>query len=287
MGTPFLRWVGGKRKLAVPITTLLGVAPGFAGTYHEPFLGSGALAFHLLGLDPRLCCQLSDTCRPLMAAWVQVQDDVAALEDRLTKMQAAYRSDPFNTYVAIRAGKPMSQLGRAAWMVFLNRTGFNGMYRVNKSGGFNVPWGKNPDVDVVGADRLRAAAGLLRGDVSLHQRDYAMSMPKAVAGDVVYCDSPYAPAARASAGFTAYTPGGFTYEDQVGLAHCAKRLIDRGARVVLSNHDTAVVRDLYPCADGWTIDRIGEARSINSDGAGRGKVPALLIHGGPMPLCGG
>lgn len=292
--TPFVKWTGGKRQLLPELLPLLLDPPPVpSAAYHEPFLGGGAVAFALMNMDP--CpfdsMRLSDANRELITTWIVVMAQVEPLIARLVGMKQAYRPGIVDDearhkaagefYYKLRAAKPRSPVATAARFLFLNRTGFNGLYRVNKAGGFNTPWGKNPDVDVVREETLRAASAVLgrwQRPVTLTAADYVSSLRYVRAGDVVYLDPPYV--ADRAGGFTAYTPGGFLPADQLALAFEAQRLVKLGARVVLSNHDTPTVRDLYQEADGWTLRPVGERRVGNSDATKRGKVSALIIHGG-------
>jgi len=291
---PFMKWAGGKRKHCARITELLLQGrQRIEGAYHEPFLGGGAEALHLLSMSvlPAERFILSDANRELAATWCCVQAQPQALTARLDALARAYAPEHLEGeeaiahaeafYYKVRGAKGKSPVAVAARFLFLNRAGFNGLYRVNSKGGFNVPWGHSVTRDVVRAESLAAVHRVIAGaHVSIQRTDYLDAFRQAVAGDIIYADPPYVSAAKAGKGFTAYTPGGFLREDQVALATFATGAIERGVRVVLSNHDTATVRDLYHEADGWTLEPVGETRRINSNGAGRGKVAALLIHGG-------
>lgn len=173
----------------------------------------------------------------------------------------------------------------AAWFIYLNKTGFNGLYRVNRSGRFNVPMGRKANGSLLSgwmphtAEAIQEASLILsQSNTSLTTQDWKASLEAASPGDLVYFDPPYAKLKKGS--FTDYQKDGFGPGEQAKLALAAADLVSRGVHVVLSNHDTELTRSLYPepC---WEVVSVGERRSVNSSGKGRGKVPALAIIGRP------
>lgn len=260
---PFLKWAGSKRKL---VPALL---PHFAanfGTYHEPFLGGGAMFFALRPAS----AVLSDVNERLVRTFVAIRDDVEAVIGLL----ATYPNEQ-EFFVQTRKVDIDSQSDAevAAWFVYLNKTCFNGLYRVNASNRFNVPFGDNPTANVCDERNLRACSAALQG-VDIRNDDFAKVLDRAQPGDVVYFDPPYVPASATSS-FTAYSAGGFTAADQFRLRDVARELKVRGVHVVISNSDTPEVRGLY--ADGFTIATVEAARNINATVSGRGKVSELII----------
>lgn len=268
---PFLKWPGGKRKIAPKILELLAV--GKHDRFAELFAGGGAVFFALRNqghTGPALIADVNaELIRTYRAVRDEVEDVIAILED----FQDLH-SERF--YYIKRADEPTDNADIAARMIYLNKAGFNGLYRVNKKGGFNVPYGKNPNANVCDADNLRACSAALQGTMILTQSfEVEMSDPKP--GTRIYCDPPYVPAS-ATSNFTSYTADGFDYTDQRRLRDFAAKSKRKGAKVVLSNSDTAPVRELYlNDATCFQALRIQVRRSINADAATRGKVGELLI----------
>ncbi len=272
---PFVKIAGGKRKL---LPLLREHVPGgfyrphfeTTATYFEPFVGGGALFFDLE--YPR--CVLGDTCTPLMTAYQTIRDSVAAV---ITHLSALSGSNDKESYYAIRernfeVGEPAE---RAAEFLYANHVCFNGLFRVNKSGRFNVPFGDNPKATICDEDNLRAVSRRLQ-DVELRQVDFADTMTDARRGDFAYFDPPYAPVS-ATSNFTGYSSGGFTDKDQERLRDLALDLKARGVHVILSNSSAPLVRDLYGDPAQFTIHEVRAARSINSRGSKRGDVTELII----------
>ncbi len=279
MAYPFLKWVGGKTQL---LPHLLDLFPRKARTYYEPFLGGGAVFFALAARNRFERAVLSDHNRELVDAYRVVRgfpDDLARL---LCDIEAEYEADPKGTYQKWRSPPPdlaaklvKRPISRAARLIFLNKAGFNGLYRVNRKGAFNVPWGKRPRVRTFDTENLQACASTLDRWASLQQGDFSAVTADAGAEDLVYFDPPYAPK-TATASFTSYTGGGFSIDDQRRLAVAFRDLVARGCYVVASNADLPVVRDLYA---GFEHHTVPARRSINRKGDGRGPVDELVIVG--------
>jgi DNA adenine methylase len=271
-GDPFLKWAGGKRKV---VPHLLERLPARLGRYHEPFLGGGALFFRLATRSPTPFegAVLGDGNERLMRCYRAVQGDVEQVIRLLGLYQAAHSEDFFYAFrgTDIDGGTDYEV---AAWLIYLNRTAFNGLYRVNSKGGFNVPFGRYKAPVVCHAEHLRACAGLLRG-VELPCEDFRAVGERVRPGDVVYFDPPYVPLSE-TASFTGYTSGGFGPDEQGALRDLALELAERGATVLLSNHDTAEVRELYP-AELFERFVVAVPRAINSKAAKRGAVDELVI----------
>lgn len=264
---PFLKWAGGKRKLAPEIMKLF---PEKFGTYYEPFLGGGAV---FLALQPKRAV-LSDVNEELIQTWKAIKHNPEALIDQLETVQELYndRDDHEAFYLRERSRyKPAVHVDCAARMIFLNRTCFNGLYRVNKSGKFNVPWGQRESVSF-DYENLRAVSAALQA-AELRCCDFAYIKPRK--GDLVYLDPPYVPLNPTST-FTTYTPGGFGEHEQARLAGAADVWVRRGVHVVISNSNTPLVRKLYPKSH-WKHHKVRARRNINSKGNKRGPVTELLI----------
>jgi DNA adenine methylase len=260
--SPFLKWVGGKASL---LTELHKHVPARLRRYHEPFVGGGALFF---SLAPRRAA-LSDSNPELVHAYRQVRDDVAGVLDQLSRH--VYERPHFE---AVRALDPLrlSASARAARFIYLNKTCFNGLWRVNRSGRFNVPIGRYKDPRFCDPATLLRASHALRDVQITHQR-FEAALSRVGPGDFVYLDPPYDPVSP-TASFTAYTADAFTWEDQQRLATACIALNRRGVRFLLSNSATDRVRELYRHFE----QRLVRApRHINSRAEGRGHVDELLV----------
>ncbi len=259
---PFIKWAGGKRRL---LPRLLPLVRATGGRYHEPFLGGGAVFF---GLAPAGAV-LSDANARLINAYVVVRDSVEALVPALSKF--TYEKSVFlDTRRSLDAG---TEVERAAKLIFLNKTCFNGLYRVNARGEFNVPFGKYVAPTICDADGLRKASTALKRAEIRHEH-FERVLERAVAGDTVYFDPPYLPISATSS-FTSYTEGGFSLSDHRRLRDVAQALSAQGVRVVISNSAAPAIRALY--GDGFSVAEIAAARSINSNGDGRAAVTELII----------
>jgi len=260
---PFLKWVGGKRQL---LPELLARVPVGFDTYFEPFLGGGALFFSLL---PEKAV-LSDNNPRLVRSYRAVRDDV----DSLIAELATYPHDRVFFEELRRVDvDALDDVQVAAWMIYLNKTGFNGLYRVNKSGGFNVPFGRYKNPKICDPDRLYAASAALQGVEILHSSFTEVSK-LAKPGDFVYFDPPYVPLSETSS-FTSYTKDGFGMVEQERLRDIASNLKKREVDVLLSNSSAGAVFELY---DSFQIDEVYANRAINSKSSGRGKVAEVLIR---------
>lgn len=258
---PFLHWVGGKRR---SLPALRAAVPAFRGVYHEPFVGGGAMFFDLAPSQ----AVLSDSNLRLIRAWRGVRDDVEIVIDWLRTF--VHSEDFFYRMRDVRADA-LSDSQLAAWFIYLNRTGFNGLYRENRSGAFNVPWGKHVKPPNYDEENLRACSRALQG-VALEHEDFCAAFLRARPGDLIYCDPPYVPLSETS-NFTAYTARGFSGADQVRLRDAALDAKSRGVHVLLSN--SVAARELYAA---FEIAEVPVGRSVNCKGDRRGKVVELLIR---------
>jgi DNA adenine methylase len=271
---PFLKWVGGKTQLLEQMEPLL-PKPGTFRRYFEPFVGGAALFFDLRAAHPEMPAYLSDVNAELVDAYVAVRDQVEAVIRALREHR--YESDH---YYEVRAQKPadLPLAKRAARTIFLNKTGYNGLYRVNRSGQFNVPFGRFTRPLFCDVENLRACSRALAG-VSIANGDFSSVLKVAKKGDFVYFDPPYVPLSPTS-DFTAYIPGGFGEGEQRKLAKVFGKLAQRGVHVMLSNSDTPFVRDLYA---GFRIETVYASRSVNSKGDRRGKLPEVVVRSAGAP----
>jgi len=264
---PFLKWAGGKSQLLEQYRKLL---PRRFERYHEPFVGGAAVFFSLRASIPTpFEAVLSDFNEELINCYAVVRDAVDPLIEALRK-----HSYDQEHYYAVRELDPadLTRVDRAARTIFLNRAGFNGLYRVNSGGRFNVPFGRYANPKICDADNLRACSAALR-DVDLVTRDFGISLEGAEPGDFVYLDPPYTPLSS-TANFTAYNAGGFGWKEQERLAGLFRDLAARRVKVMLSNSDVPEIRGLY---EGFSIVEVQASRSINCKAGGRGKVGEVVI----------
>lgn len=260
---PFLKWAGGKRQ---HLRELLTRIPPITGTYHEPFVGGGALFF---ALRPTTAI-LADTNHRLIRTYIGVQKHVDDLISRLIPMPVS--RDFYNAQREIPIDQA-SDVALATWFIYLNRTGYNGLYRVNRRGDFNVPFGRYENPRICDSENLRACSRAL-SRASLIVSDFETVLERAVPGDVVYFDPPYIPVSVNSS-FTRYTREQFRLADHRRLRDVALELKTRGVYVLLSNSAAPEVFDLYE--KHFKIDVIQATRFINSDPSGRGKISETLM----------
>jgi DNA adenine methylase len=266
---PFVKWAGGKSTLAPRIVTLLRSVR--FRRYYEPFVGGGAVFFALL---PR-SASLSDANPELVNAYTAVRNHVEQVIEQLEGYKARHSKEE---YYRARANPPADSAKRAAWFIYLNKTCFNGLWRVNSTGAFNVPIGSYVNPRIVDPAGLRACSEALSA-ASLRTSDFAESLEggtdRPSRSDVVYLDPPYDPVSPTSR-FTAYTRGGFGVPDQERLADLCRALDKSGVRFVLSDSDTPLVTRLFSGA-GFRVEKVAMGRSINSVGTGRGRISESLI----------
>lgn len=269
---PVIKWAGGKRQL---LTQLLRLTPAITGTYFEPFLGGGAMFF---ATAPHRAV-LNDANADLVQMYAAIRDDAAGVMRALDAMLPFVQDEAFYYSVRSRDGSSLSATERAARLIFLNKTCYNGLYRVNRKGQFNVPFGRYAQPPgLYSRDNLLAVAGMLQR-ADLMCGDFEEALAGAGAGDFVYLDPPYVPLSR-TANFTKYTAGSFDEAAQRRLAEVFRDLDRRGCNVLLSNSDHPLVRDLYA---GFVLDQVYAARNVNSDPAARGKIAELAVHNYHLP----
>lgn len=277
--SPFLKWAGGKGQLLAQLEPLL---PKRFGRYIEPFVGGGALFFHLHNLG-RITkgAILSDLNAELINCY-RVVRDAAALRELAERLRehAAHVSDSAY-YYRVRAwdrqagfADRRSPVERAARTIFLNHACYNGLYRLNRKGQFNVPYGKwSRPPGLFDEGNLWACHRALQ-DADLHEEGFEASLERAKAGDFVYLDPPYDPLS-ATASFTAYTGAEFRRADQERLAEAFRALDARGCLVLLSNSATPLIRSLY---SSYRMSTLLAARAISSKADRRGKIEELAVR---------
>ena len=277
---PVVKWAGGKTRLLDRLMKRL--PPGRFKTYAEPFCGGGAMFFALAAEPKRRFTRalLADKNAELVTLYQVIKDDVEPLIDRLQAYQDDYyrlsedrRRERFYEVRELDS-KKLTPLERGARLLFLNRTCFNGLWRVNASGRFNVPFGKYATPRILDIDVLRAAHEAL-SVAEIHLADFSFVTKKLKRGDFVYFDPPYVPVSK-TANFTAYASDPFGPKEQERLAAELGRLKKLGVDAMLSNAATAEMKALY-VRHGFVVDSIQAARSINSDPSKRGDVTELVV----------
>jgi len=273
---PFVKWAGGKGSLVSEITARIPRGRTFR-RYVEPFVGAGALFFWIRRSFPELECLIADSNEELINAYRAIRDDVDRV---LTKLETHQVLHTREHYYNVRRAAPREPTERAARFIYLNHTCYNGLYRVNRRGAFNVPMGRYDRPRIVDRENLLAVATALRG-VAIEAADFEAVTEGAGPGDLLYLDPPYHPLSETSA-FTSYTAGGFGVDEQRRLACVFEKLSRRGAFVILSNSSSDLVRELYGSLDPHPrLDEVQVPRAINSKGTSRGPVAELLIHSAP------
>lgn len=264
---PFLKWVGGKQKL---LPSLLRRVPPFFKNYHEPFLGAGALFFELSRRNLIRKAFLSDANERLIRTYLAVRNQVEEVIDLLSTYQ-----NEITFFKRIRNQRPeeLSDVEAACWFIYLNRTCFNGLYRVNRSNIFNVPFGKYKSSKIYDADLLRACSSALQR-AHLSCECFEKTLFKVEKGDFVYFDPPYFPISVTS-NFTSYTDCGFSFEDQLRLKEVSCELrTKRSVYILLSNSCCEQTLELYR---DFHVEQIEARRTVSASVRGRGKISEILV----------
>jgi len=271
---PFIKWAGGKSRVVDHIKNFF---PKEFNSYYEPFLGSAALYF---AVSPRKG-RLNDLNKALIDTYIVVRDDVESLIPALTKIQDEYyalmsielkKEYYLKRRVEFNSVSTPQSTRKSALFIFLNKTGFNGMYRENKSGQYNIPFGKHSHPLICDELNLRLVSSDLK-DIDLTSTSYQDAIRDAKPKDLIYLDPPYYPLTTTS-NFTEYQAGGFTVDDQVKLRDIFRELDQKGCYVVMSNSACEEIDLLY--AD-YNISRIQVARAINSKTNKRGKIDEVIV----------
>ncbi|WP_392531325.1 DNA adenine methylase [Nostoc sp. C117] len=262
---PFLKWAGGKSRL---IQQYIPYFPKSYKTYYEPFLGGGAIFFYL---QPTTAI-LTDINAELINTYCCVRDNVEELISLLKEHKKQHNRD---YYYSVRNNSPSSALEKAARVIYLNKTCFNGLYRVNSQGKFNVPLGRYENPNICPEDLLRvASAGLYHAEIQ--QADFTEVLNRATGNDdFVFFDPPYHPINNTSY-FTAYSANSFTKKDQELLRDTCAELASRGVRIMVCNSNSEFIQKIYTEIN-FEIHTIKATRSINSNIKNRGMIDELLI----------
>jgi DNA adenine methylase len=267
---PFVKWAGGKTQLLSKLDSRI---PQFE-RYFEPFLGGGALFFYLAS-RLQFSARLSDANSELVNAYNIVKHDVEGLITVLEKHGKNYERAPAEYYYKLRSAQLDNDLESAARFIALNKTCYNGLYRVNRNGEFNVPIGRYKNPAICDRDQLRrASAALNYSDAKIIACNYKQALKKASNGDFVYLDPPFNPLS-ASAHFVGYTKSGFGEKDQMELSQVVRELDRKGCRVLLSNSDTKLTRELYCRFD---LSRVQVVRAISCKGSARTGYREILVR---------
>lgn len=293
MAEPVLKWAGGKRQIIDAIRSCM-PPEADCNRYHEPFFGGGALFFHEAPHPEG--SSINDINKRLMNFYKQVRDNPGDLIEKLDEFkrpghppddsrdfseERRNKSYELETYYHQQRelfnrrpnGEDFDELEEAALLLYLNRTCYNGLYRENSGGEFNVPAGNYSNPDWVQADRIKSASEVLQG-IQIRSSDFGYILEEAEEGDLVYLDPPYKPVAKSSS-FVEYHGSGFGEEEQDRLQEVADQLDKMGVHVVISN--SPPVAEKYEHLDEFVVEPVGARRSINSDGSNRGKVQEIVI----------
>ncbi|CAD5927771.1 DNA adenine methylase [Planktothrix agardhii] len=271
---PFLKWAGGKRQLLPEILRYLPKNIGKT-TYFEPFLGGGALLFEL---QPKQAI-VNDSNRELINCYRVIKDNVEELIEVL-KVHKAKNSKEYFDYLRerdrLKQYNKFSDIQKAARIIYLNKTCYNGLFRVNSKGQFNVPFGSYKNPNILDEAVLRGVNDYLnQKSVTFLNRDFAEAVKDAKKGDFVYFDPPYDPVSN-TASFTGYDINGFNQNEQRRLKQVVDELTEKGCNVMLSNSATDFILDLYKDHK-YTIETVSATRSINSNALKRGKINEVLV----------
>lgn len=263
---PFLKWAGGKQRL---IPQYQDYFPDLQANNHyfEPFIGGGAIFFHFQPTP----ATLADRNSTLMEVYQAVQQDVEAV---IAALRPHRNESDYFYEVRARDVKKLTLAERAARIIYLNKTCYNGLFRENAKGKFNSPFGRYKNPNICNEERLRDASDVLQ-DVVLMAADFEDVVETAVAGDFIYFDPPYAPL-TATSNFTSYDKHGFAIADQMRLAETIAKLTKRKCKVMLSNSTAPIVYELYDRAP-YRLVEMQARRNINSNASRRGPIKELLI----------
>jgi DNA adenine methylase len=264
----FVKWAGGKSQLLPQFEAFF---PESFDGYYEPFLGGGAVFYYVKQRYSPERIVLSDSNKTLVDCYVNVRDSVDDLIELLRVHQDKHSKDYYYQIRDLFNSRP-GGVEESSMFLYLNKTCFNGLYRENSKGGFNVPFGRYKNPNIVNEKVLRKANELLQG-VEIQLMDFEEVEDMASGRDLVYFDPPYHPLSETSS-FTSYTKGVFSEKEQIRLSDLYRRLDDKDTKLKLSNSDTPLIRKIF---DGYNINVVTARRSINCKGNGRGKINELLI----------
>lgn len=272
--SPIVKWVGGKRQLLAEIMPLIN---NNCSTYVEPFIGGGAVFFEL---QPKKAI-INDYNRELINVYRIIKSDPEELISELVTHEKNNTEDYFYELRALDRSPQyeiMSDIQKAARVIYLNKTCYNGLYRVNAAGQFNSPYGKYKNPNIVNATTIKGMSKYLnKANVDIRQGDYKEALKGLRSGAFVYLDPPYMPISSSSS-FTGYTENGFSYEQQEALKRECDKLRNKGISFLQSNSDCPEIRELY---SGYEIKTVQAKRSINSKANKRGEISEVLIYNVP------
>jgi len=272
---PFLRWAGGKRKLAELITNCF--SDSFwssSNTFYEPFVGGGAVMLYLGNSKtktfvPGARLKINDMNPDLICTYQVIQNEVEELILQLENLSSDLSKEK---YYEIRAQQDLTGIERAARFIYLNKTGFNGLWRVNSKGHYNVPWGQLKNPTIFEPDTLRSVAQRLVGTTITHT-EFSTAVDATVAGDVVYFDPPYIPLSTSSS-FSQYAMADFGLHEQKELAETIENLKSKSVEVILSNSDTELSREIF--GNVMNLYQIDASRAIAAKASSRGSVKEII-----------
>lgn len=295
---PFMKWLGGKRQLIPEIEKRLPHEvkdTGIIQNYLEPFIGGGALFFYLMSNYDIKHAYISDINKELILIYSVIKQDSQKLIEYLKDLEAAFLkldydkrkkfylnirrefNDQLKTFDFNKYGD--DTIIRASWSIFMNKTGFNGLFRLNKKGEFNVPFGRYKNPKICDEENLTNVHNILR-DVTIKNENYDYSKKFIKKGSLIYLDPPYRPLSD-TASFTSYSNNDFNDTDQINLAKYYQDITDMGAYAILSNsdpHNTDPDDDFFDnLYSNFNINRVTAKRSVNSNGNKRGPISELLI----------
>lgn len=268
---PVLKWVGGKRQI---LNEIMKYIPQNMSTYYEPFVGGGAVLF---ALQPRKAV-VNDINSELINVYQVIMDHVEELIERLKEHQKNNNEEYYYAIRGIDRDKEryarLTPIERASRIIYLNKTCYNGLFRVNKAGEFNSPYGNYKNPNIVNATTLRAVNRYFnKTQITLTCQDFEEVLKKAGIGDFVYLDPPYDPVSD-TASFTGYDKGGFDRDEQIRLKNVCDKLNAKGIKFLLSNSATDFIKDLYR---DYRIEVIQAKRAINSKADKRGEIDEVLV----------
>ena len=272
--SPIVKWVGGKRQLLPEIMPFINKK---CSTYVEPFVGGGAVFFEL---QPKKAI-INDYNHELINVYIVIRDHAQELIQLLEKHNSCNSEEYFyfvRSLDRLEKYKGMSIVEKAARIIYLNKTCYNGLYRVNSAGQFNSPYGKYKNPNIVNEALIRGMSKYLQSNkITIRQGDYKDVLKRLRRGAFVYLDPPYMPISSSSS-FTGYTENGFSYEQQVMLKEECDKLREKGIAFLQSNSDCEEIQELYK---GYKVKTVQAKRSINSKGDKRGEINEVLIYYGP------
>lgn len=273
---PFIKWVGGKGKL---IPELKKYFPKKITRYFEPFVGGGAVFYEIVQNNNLEFSGINDINQKLMTTYQQIKSKPNELISILEKLEKDYKrkteEERKDFFYAVREKynkDKLNDLDIATYLVYLNKTCFNGMYRENSKGGYNVPFGDQKNPTICDKENLLAASECLK-NTKITNLSFEESIKDCRKGDFIYFDPPYYPI-NGTSKFTSYSKDNFDQNEQIKLRDVFKQLSDKGCLVMLSNSNTEFIKNLYK---DFKINFIDAARSINSKGNGRGKIKEVVI----------